>query len=292
MKLALAILAFVVLAIVVTARIPRSAVYLQDLPGVGWVIELIGVHEAAPLEVELAFDHPPSPQELARGRELLAARLRMPVEIRGDKLVVGGDDPFRVTQLHLHHPPLRVFSVVYESPELEALRRAMLRDEQATRLGLAVKLDTIGYHVEAPSETLYVNPAWADKHHCTGHHIEGTGTACYLSAKQRFDAYVRGDAELFIDAHPLALPPGRDLYATDSGPIYELDARPLEVPVANLQLTREAALIPLAAAPATDAELVVEVVPGSLVAGKPVGDKLAIPPDPDYELAALGLRVR
>ena len=291
MKVALAVVGLVVLAIVVAARVPRSAQALEDVPVLGWVVELIGVHPA-PLDVELSFDHAPSPAELAHARDLLAARLQMRVDIRGDKLVVTGGDLFRVAELPLHRPPLRVFTVVYESPELEALRRAMLRDDQAKHLGLSVALDTIGYHVTSPDDALYVNEAWAEKHHCTGHRIEGTGTACFLSTKERFDAYVRGNADLFVDAHPLAVPQGRDFYATDKGPIYELEAQAIEVPLSRVQYAPDAALVPLPAAPASDVEQVVEVSPGTLVVGTPRGSALAIPRDPDLELASLGLRLR
>lgn len=291
MKIALVIAVVLVLALLVAARIPKTAAYMEDVPVLGYLVEWIG--HRGPTEVEITFDHTPTQPELTRARDLLTAYLApMPIAVRGDKLVVTTNDPFRVYSLHVQHLPLRVFTVVYESPELEDLLRKMARDDQAKRLGLAVKLDRIGYHVEAPSESLYVNPAWAEKHHCEGHHIEGTGTACYLSAKQRFDAYVRGDADLFIDAHPLALPPGRDFYATGDGPIYELESHPLEVPLSRIEVSKDAVLIPLGAVPAASVEHLVEVEPGKLIAGELVGDRLAIPNDPELQLASLGLRVR
>lgn len=290
MKVALAVLVAVALALVVAARVPRSAAVLEDVPGIGWVVELIGVHE--PIEVALAFDHAPRPDELARARQLLAAQLGVPVEIRGDVIVVGGDDPLRVYRLHLQHAPLRVFTVVYESPEIEALRKVLVHDDQAKRLGLSVQLDRIGEHIAAPNDSLYVNDAWVATHHCTGRHIEGAGTACWVTAKQRFDAYVRGDPDLFIDAHPLALPAGRNFYATDAGPIYELESRPLEVPVTRLQFAGGEALVPLPAAPPSEVELVVEAEPGKLIAGEVRGDRLAFPTSPELELASLGLRAR
>lgn len=291
MKIALVVAAMLVLALVVAARVPKTAAYMEDVPVLGYVVELIGHH--GPTEVEISFDHTPTPQELTRARDLLTAYLApMPIEVRGDKLIVTAKNPLRVYALHVQHAPLRVFTVVYESPELEDLLRTMRRDDQAKKLGLSIELDRIGYHVQAPSESLYVNPAWAEKHHCEGHHIEGTGTACYLSAKQRFDAYVRGDADLFIDAHPLALPAGRDFYATDDGPIYELESHPLEVPVSRIEVSNDAVLIPLGAVPAASVEHLVEVEPGKLIAGELVGDHLAIPNDPELQLASLGLRIR
>lgn len=291
MKIALVGLVVLVLALFVAARIPKTAAYLEDVPVLGDLVEWIG--HKRPTEVVIGFDHTPTPQELTRARDLLTAYLApLPITVHGDELVVTSKEAFRVYYLHLQHAPLRVFTVVYESPELEALLRSMRRDDQAQRLGLEVKLDRIGYHVEAPSESLYVNPAWAEKHHCEGHHIEGTGTACYLSAKQRFDAYVRGDADLFIDAHPLALPAGRDFYATNDGPIYELESHPLEVPLSRVELSNDALLIPLGAVPPAGVEHLVEVEPGKLISGELVGDHLAIPNDPDLQLASLGLRVR
>lgn len=291
MKIALVALVVLVLGVVVAARIPKTAAYMEDVPLLGTVVEWIG--HRGPSEVEISFDHEPTPAELTRAHDLLTAYLApMPITVRGDRFVVTTSDAFRVYYLHLQHAPLRVFTVVYESPELEDLLRAMRRDEQAKKLGLSVELDRIGYHVQAPSDSLYVNPAWAEKHHCEGHHIEGTGTACYLSAKQRFDAYVHGDADLFVDAHPLALPPGRDFYATDDGPIYELESHPLEVPVSRLEVSKDALLIPLGAVPAASVEHLVEIEPGKLIAGELVGDRLAIPNDPELQLASLGLRVR
>ncbi|MBV8760327.1 MAG: hypothetical protein JO257_23750 [Deltaproteobacteria bacterium] len=290
MKIALAFIGVVLIALLVAIRVPRSASYLEDVPGIGWLVDLFGAHDPGPIEFELTFDHTPSRPELEHARELVAARMsRGTVVVRGNSLFVSGDDVFRLT---LHRPPLRVFEVVYESPELEALRRAMLRDDQAKALRLSVALDRIGYHVESPDDALYVNDAWAQKHGCTGHHIEGTGTACFLNTRQRFDAYVRGDADLFVDPHPLALPPGRNFYATDAGPIYELAAQPLLVPLTSLQRSGAQGMIPLGAAPAPDTELVVEVSAGTLIPGEVHGSQLAIPYDPEYELALLGLRLR
>lgn len=291
MKIALVVAVVLVLALLVAARIPKTAAYMQDVPLLADVVEWIG--DRGPTDVELEFDHAPSQTELTLARDLVALNVApQKVAIRGDKLVVTGNDPFEVMQLKLHRPPLRVFKVVYESPEIEALRRSLLRDDQANHLGLSVKLDHVGYYVTSPDDVLDVNETYATKHHCTGHHIEGTGTACYLTTKERFDAYVRGDPDLFVDAHPLALPAGRDFYATDKGPIYELESAPLQVPPSRMEFRHDAALIPLPEQPAADIELVVETQPGTLVVGEVRGNQLAIPPDLDLELASFGLRVR
>lgn len=291
MKIALVVAAVLVLALLVAARVPKTAAYMEDVPVLGELVEWIG--HRGPTDIEITFDHAPTAQELTRARDLLTAYLApMPIAIRGDKLVVTASDPLRVYALHLHHPPLRVFTVVYESPELEALRRSMLRDDQAKHLALSVALDHVGYHVTSPDDALYVNDSYAVKHHCTGHRIEGTGTPCYLTTKERFDAYVRGDPDLFVDAHPLALPAGRDFYATDKGPIYELESSPIAVPLSRVQFNHDAALIPLPAQPPADVELAVETLPGTLVVGDVRGNQLAFGASLELELASLGLRVR
>jgi hypothetical protein len=167
---------------------------------------------------------------------------------------------------------------VYQSDELDRIQKALRKDEQAQKLALSVELDTVGYHLHAPNGMMMVNPAWAAHHHCEGHHYEGTGTSCEVTARDRIDAYVHGDPDLFVDPHPdaLALPAGRAFYITGAGDGYELEAQPVEIAAAQITAvaaadsTLELTLPPAVAAALTaranapTVELVAEIEPGQL----------------------------
>jgi hypothetical protein len=169
--------------------------------------------------------------------------------------------------------------VVYQSDELERIRKAIRTDDQAKHLGLTLELDHVGYHLHARDEFMYVNQAWADAHHCTGQRIEGTGVGCLVTGHERLAAYVRGDAGLFTDPHPdaLAAPTGRSFYIEDDGDAYELESTATTIAPSQLtdvQVAGDAldlALSPdvtsaiAARATAPDVELVAELEPGALL---------------------------
>jgi hypothetical protein len=299
-------------------RMPAARGYLIDLPGVGpvfeWVSELVhGPSQRHPINVLYALDHHLSPSELATARDRLARLTMLPTRVQGYRLVVhaGPDDDQLRALVSVRRDPIRVFVVVYQSEELDRVRKALRTDEQAKRLGLTVELDRVGYHVHAPDELMYVNPDWADAHHCTGHRIEGTGIACPLSPKQRLDAYVRGDAGLFTDPHRdlLAAPPGRGFYIEDDGDAYELEATPVTIAPMQLAgidasgddieltLAPDAAAAIAARATTSDVQLVAELAPGALHAVTLAGPgKLALAVGPgaqriadELALAGLGL---
>jgi hypothetical protein len=219
-KLALAILGAVALAILIAVRIPRSADYLEDVPVIGWLVDLIGSHaDREPIKFRYRVDHP---EQLAQ--------LHLPnTVLRGDTLFVSGG-PVTVQQ-----PRLFAYKVVYQSDELTALQRALRKDDQATKLGISIQLDHVGYHLQIASDGMYVNPDWAEAHHCdTRDRIVGTGVYCIISAAERLKAYVKGDPGLFTDPHPLDLPPSRtfvpgDGVANERFYEVELPAMPLDV---------------------------------------------------------------
>jgi hypothetical protein len=313
MKIALVVIVAVLIALFVAIRIPASARVLEDVPGLDYLVELVGYHDDSPIEVEFRFDHPVSTDAEGHARDLLAWRVApLNVEMRGDRLVVVAptfEDAMRVTDVHIRRAPLRVFVVVYQSPELDALRNQLRRDPQAEKLGLSVELDHVGYHVHAKSESMYVNSEWAKAHDCNGFYIEGTGTSCTVTPKQRLEAYVRGDPTLFTDPHPFVLPPGRDLYLVETGDYYELETAAIEIAPRQiidakffdgglrLTLTPDASAAISARATKPDVELVVETRPGRLYPADVTLGQLAIPMDPgtanelalDVQLAATGL---
>jgi hypothetical protein len=313
MKIALAVIIAVVIALFVAMRIPASARVLEDVPGLDLLVDLVGYHDDRPIEYVFGFEHPVSTDVEGRVRDVLARRLApMAVEMRGDQLVVaapGLDDAMRVQSIETRHAPLRVLVVIYQSPELDALRAQLRKDDQAQKLGLSIELDHVGFHVHAQSTTMYVNSDWAKAHDCTGYYIEGTGTSCAVSPKQRVEAYVRGDPGLFTDPHPLAFPPGRDLYLVNTGDYYEMETAaiaiaPSQVTAATvdndalvLAVAPDVVAAIAARVPTPDVELVVETRPGQLYPAQLLNGRLSVATGPadardlagDLQLASAGL---
>jgi hypothetical protein len=312
------LVASALVVIVLALRIPAAQRALTDAPVVGpffeWLADL--VHAPAPREpvdIVYAFDRRLAPNELASARDRLARLTGFPAAIRGDNVVVtaGPDDDVLRAIVTPRRDPIRVFVVVYQSDELDRIRKALRADDQAKHLGITVELDHVGYHLHAPSEIMYVNPDWADAHHCTGHRIEGTGIGCLLTGRDRLAAYVRGDAGLFTDPHPdaLAAPTGRSFYVEDDGDAYELESVPITIApphlagiavaddAIDLALGPDAAGALAARATTPDVELVAELAPGTLLPVEPAGSgHIAITIGADAQraadelaLAALGL---
>lgn len=285
LAIVVAAVAALLIGLVVALRVPAVEAWLEDLPVAGgvfeWLADAMHSREHRPIEVVYELDHPPTPAELARARRLLAPQVRpLSIQTRGDRLVVEAHT-FGEAQhalIDVSRDPIRLYIVVYQSEELDRIAAALRKDEQAKKLGLTVALDTIGYHLEAPSGSMYVNPTWATTHQCAGYHIEGTGTSCPVSASERIAAYVRGDPALFVDAHKdlLATPAGRGFYAANDGNAYELESLPIVVQRRDLvtvqpagdavDLTLEPAQADALAARMTgaDTEVVAEVWPGTL----------------------------
>jgi hypothetical protein len=297
-KLALAIIVALALALVVAARIPKSEQVLEDLPAIGWVVDLIGVsHDdlETPEELHYRADHPDA-----------LANLRLPhTEVRGDTLVVFAHDAFDAEQwrdrLAVHPAPLSAYSVVYVSDELTALRRSLGSDEQAKKLGIAVEYDSVGYHLQIAHGGMYVNADWAEAHHCdTRDRIVGTGVYCTVSPADRLAAYIKGDPGLFIDAHPLDIPKCRtfvpDNTATNER-FYEVALPALTLVPTHVVAGAEALdlTVDLPAFP-SDAELVVQLAgqlypatlrPGGLSVA--CRGSMAFDFETAYALAAAGL---
>lgn len=285
LAIVVAIVAALLIGLVVALRVPAAEAWLEDLPGAGgvfeWLAETMHTRENRPIEVAYAFDHPLTSAELARARRLLAQNVRpLSIETRGDQLIVKAHTLAEADRafIEISREPIRIYVVLYQSPELDRIGAALRKDEQAKKLGLTVALDTIGYHLEAPSGSMYVNPTWAATHQCAGYHIEGTGTSCPVGARDRISAYVRGDPALFVDAHNdlLTLPTGRSFYSEDNGNLYELESVPVIVQRRDLvQVHPSGASLDLTLAPAQadalaaritapDTELAAEVWPGTL----------------------------
>lgn len=312
------LVASLLVLLVLALRMPGPRAVLIDLPGVGpafeWISDLVhGAERRAPIEAAYRASRPLSAGELARARVQLHRLTTLPVTVRGDRLVVTASDGDALNRamLSTRHDPIRVFVVVYQSPELDRIRKALGADEQARHLGLSVELDSVGYHLHAPGDMMYVNPAWAEAHHCTGHRIEGTGIACPLTPRERVDAYIRGDAGLFTDPHPdaLATPAGRSFYVEDDGNAYELEATPVTIApsqiadvqvagdVVQLMLAPDIAAAIAARATSPEIELVAEIVPGQLLPLTLSGPVIAFAVSPDARrvgdelaLAAVGLQ--
>jgi hypothetical protein len=312
------LVASALVVIVLALRIPVAHRALTRAPGIGpffeWLADLTHIHtERESIDVVYAFEHPPSSDEIRAGRDSLRRLTGLPTSIRGNTIVVTArpdDDALRAI-VTPRRDPTRIFVVVYQSDELDRIRKALRTDDQATRLGITVELDHVGYHLHAPSEITYVNPDWADAHHCTGHRIEGTGVGCLLTGRDRLAAYVRGDAGLFTDPHPdaLAAPSGRSFYVEDDGDAYELESVPVAVAPSqitdvqaagdaiDLALAPDAAAALAARATTPDAELVAELAPGALLPvtlGAPGHVEITVGADAqraadELALAALGL---
>ena len=270
-----------------------------------WLGDRIHSRISPSVEVVYVADQAMTPPELARARRLLAQQVRpLAVTIRGDQLVVEAPTPDEAAHafVEFSREPIRLYVVVYQSPELDRIKSVLRRDDQAKKLGLTIALDPIGYHLEAPSDLMYVNPAWAANHHCTGHHIEGTGTGCLVTARERIDAYVRGDPDLFVDEHHdlLTAPPGRAFYGQDDGRFYELESLPIVVErreVVAVHASDESLVLRLPPARADalaarltspDTELVAELAPGTLSAATVSGKtklSIAMPPARASQLA-------
>jgi len=300
-KLALAIVVAVVLALVVAVRIPRSAEVLEDVPGLGWLVELIGANhegELGPEEIRYRADHP---EQLAR--------VHLPnTEVHGDMLVIHAHDALDAMSQRDHLTagppgPFYAYVVVYQSDELTALQRALRKDDQAKKLGISVELDHVGYHLQIPGDGMYVNPDWAEQHHCdTRDRIVGTGVYCIVPAAARLSAYLDGDPGLFTDPHPLDVPAGRTFLPDDvsrNERFYEVQMPAMQLQPSDLR-PREDGLDVIAAVPAaataSDVELVVQIsgklylatpIPGGLhiATGPVLADELAT----YHALAAAGL---
>jgi hypothetical protein len=280
------LVASALVVIVVALRIPVARRALTNAPVVGpffeWLADLVHAPTSRePVEVVYSCDRPLSPRELTAARDRLRRLTGLPTRFRGQHLIVtaGPDDDVLRAIVTPSRDPLRVFVVVYQSAELEHIRKALRTDDQAKHLGITVELDHVGYHLHAPSEIMYVNPDWADAHHCTGHRIEGTGIGCLLTGRDRLAAYVRGDAGLFTDPHPdaLATPSGRSFYVEDDGDAYELESVPIAIAPSqltdvhaaddaiDLALAPDVAAAVAARATSPDVELVAELAPGHLL---------------------------
>lgn len=302
MRLALGIVVALALALVVAIRIPRSAEFLEDIPGVGWLVELIGAaHADTPVELHYRADHP---EQLAR--------VHLPnAELRGDTLVVTAHDDLDAALQREHLAaaappgPFSAYIVVYQSDELTALSRALRSDDQARKLGISVELDHVGYHLQITTDGMYVNPEWAEQHHCsTRDRIVGTGVYCYVPAAERLRAYMHGDPGLFTDPHVLPFPDGRTFLPDDddtSERFYELELPMFPVDFTAVSRDGDALEATLAAplpdrATASDAELMIKLgrrlyvatrTPGGLriATGAELADELAT----RFALAAAGL---
>ncbi|MDB4957866.1 MAG: hypothetical protein JWO36_5435 [Myxococcales bacterium] len=251
---AIVLVAGLLVATVLALRNRPVARQLASLPWpVGnaalWLHEALGGSGADESSTTVfALAQPASPATVALAREFVAERLigtAATVRVEDGKIVVDAPslmDAARVrdrvreidAELARGYRGLVMNVVVYQSAELDNIGRSLRNDETAMNLGITLELDQVGYHVRVPDGGMYVNPAWADKHHCHNTRIEGTGVYCLITPSERFDAYVHGDPELFVEPHPdaFALPPGRTLHlmsAAEAWRFYEIEAEPIAI---------------------------------------------------------------
>ncbi|MBA3464839.1 MAG: hypothetical protein H0T46_33205 [Deltaproteobacteria bacterium] len=187
-----------------------------------------------------------SPDQLAQARRLIEERIaEVPgpatVSIDGDRIVIEvehahdvlwieskiGSDMVVVPRVDLH-------SLDYDPEYLKDMRARLRGNKRAKELGVEIKLDRLGYHVTAPSRGEYVNTAWAEKHGCsTRDRLTGTGVYCTVSGPDRIQAFLIGDAELFVE--PLAemqLAADRSLVVHDDGKVtrgYVIERSPIVI---------------------------------------------------------------
>lgn len=302
MKLALTIVVAVAVALLVAIRVPQTAELLEDVPGISWLVELIGAADehASPVELRFRADHP----------EQLASIHLPNATVRGDLLLITAHDDLDATVEREHlaagRPgPFSAYVVVYQSDELTAISRALHGDDQAQKLGISVELDHVGYHIHTKDGGMYVNPDWAEQHHCgTRDRIVGTGVYCYVTAAERLRAYMQGDPGLFTDPHTFPFPGDRTFLPDDDDtserfyevelPMFPVDLTAVSVDGDALDATLAAPLPERATAP--DAEVMIKIgrklyvatrTPGGLriATGAVLADELAT----SYALAAAGL---
>jgi hypothetical protein len=177
------------------------------------------------------FASKPTDSELARVRELIEHRLSdLPVTIRtdGDRIVIEGKRTLdlmevdeRVRQTTAAFAPIELRILDYDPAYLNDVRKALIGNARAKELGVEVKLDHYGYHLEAPHKGMYVNEAWAAAHHCpTTDRLTGTGYYCTVTGRDRIEAFLKGDEALFVTALDVPpLPADRELVIGDDGTV-------------------------------------------------------------------------
>ncbi len=165
--------------------------------------------------VVLGFDRPVGADVVTRAASLIREHVRwVPATVKpdGDRIAIDidGDDPWRLTEVE---SAVLVDRVRFEVRVLEDdalymrdLSDHMRKDPRAAELGVSAEVDRTENGRDERAEIFlvasdkgqYVNTAWAEKHGCdTSHRIEGTGVYCTVTGKERIEAYVFGDAELF-----------------------------------------------------------------------------------------------
>lgn len=159
------------------------------------------------------FDGPVTPEIVERARALVGERLvDLPVTVHagGDRLEIEVPDAatsmevsIRMASAARFVPRVELRILDYDPAYLRELAAPLRTNQRAKELGVELVVDSLGYHLQAPTAGMYVNTGWAQAHGCpTTHRIEGTGVYCTVTGEDRISAVLNGDAALF--AEPVA----------------------------------------------------------------------------------------
>jgi hypothetical protein len=175
-----------------------------------------------------AFNGPVSPEVLAQAKRLVEQRLDgIPAKVTAEDghLVIELEKRSDVLDVHgrldrlFTVPELELRIVDYVPDYFAELGRRLARNTRAKELGVEVKHDRIGQHIEATTGGIYVNTVWAEQHDCsTKNRLTGTGVYCTVTGTQRIQAFILGDPGLFVEpiVTDLPFPEDRELIVGDS----------------------------------------------------------------------------
>ena len=250
--------------------------------------QLLGFHDDLP-QLVFDFDRPVDQATIDRTARLLEGRLLAygaGIRIDGQRILVDAP-PSQILDIQTAVDPaanpvagLTLWLVDYV-PDYFARLRPQLRDTSARVLDITTGVDAIGEYLAIPGDRKYVNPAWAERHHCdTRDRIEGTGVSCTVTAAQRLAALLHGDPDLFITPipAPLAPPPDRELLLDvqgATGHAYVVERPPIELaPAMFASITADGANATVVLTPAGTAAVAARASAGTVELVVASGERL------------------
>lgn len=215
---------WVVIAVLGVAVVAAAVIFQDDIQ------DAIGGGGDRPETLVYRFDGPVTPAVIERARTLVADRLSTTgaiVRVEGDHLEIDVLDTrtsmevsMRMADADRLVPRIELRILDYDPEYLTAVKAALRKSARAEELGVEVRLDSFGYHLEAPTGSMYVNTAFAEAHGCPARYrIEGTGISCTVTGADRIHAVLDGDPTLFAEpaAPGVTLAPDRELVVADNG---------------------------------------------------------------------------
>ncbi len=264
--------------------------------------DLLGIGDDPPRLV-FELDRPVERVTLDATARLIQDRLRgteAGVKVEGDRVIVETDIA-NALEVQLAIDPAQhrsrglALRIVDYSPDYLPLLKAHLRETSVGTLHITTGVDLVGTYLDVPNDAQYVNPAWAERHHCTGDRIVGTGVYCTVSARDRIAALLHGDEALFVPPlePALAVPADRELVEDRHGldsHFYVVERAPIVLApamIAGMTATKQFVTVALteagvaALAPRTMSATELAIVSGDrLVIVQRVDGKLLLPIDP------------